>query len=65
MRAGLDAGAMATLAGARVLLVEDNDINQELALDLLRQAGIEVVRRRATAGRRSTPWRRTPASTAC
>ncbi|NMF89137.1 response regulator [Aromatoleum petrolei] len=35
--------AMATLAGARVLLVEDNEMNQELATDLLRQAGIEVV----------------------
>ncbi|WP_018989337.1 response regulator [Aromatoleum toluclasticum] len=35
--------AMATLAGARVLLVEDNEMNQELATDLLRQAGIDVV----------------------
>jgi PAS domain S-box-containing protein len=34
---------MAQLAGARVLLVEDNDMNQELALELLRQAGITVV----------------------
>jgi two-component system sensor histidine kinase/response regulator len=31
------------LRGARVLLVEDNDLNQELALELLRQAGIEAV----------------------
>ncbi|WP_127995469.1 response regulator [Piscinibacter defluvii] len=30
------------LAGTRVLLVEDNEINQELACDLLRRAGIEV-----------------------
>jgi len=30
------------LAGARVLLVEDNAINRELALDLLSQAGIVV-----------------------
>jgi PAS domain S-box-containing protein len=30
------------LAGARVLLVEDNEINQELAVDLLTQAGIIV-----------------------
>ncbi|SIQ81789.1 PAS domain S-box-containing protein [Aromatoleum tolulyticum] len=35
--------AMAALAGARVLLVEDNEMNQELATDLLRQAGMEVV----------------------
>jgi PAS domain S-box-containing protein len=35
--------AMAQLAGARVLLVEDNDMNQELALELLQQAGISVV----------------------
>jgi CheY-like chemotaxis protein len=35
--------AMAQLAGARVLLVEDNDMNQELALELLQQAGITVV----------------------
>ena len=31
------------LAGARVLLVEDNDLNQELAMELLRDAGIEVI----------------------
>lgn len=30
------------LAGARVLLVEDNDMNQELARELLEAAGIEV-----------------------
>ena len=35
--------AMETLRGARVLLVEDNEMNQELALDLLHQAGIEIV----------------------
>jgi two-component system sensor histidine kinase/response regulator len=35
--------AMAQLRGARLLLVEDNDLNQELALELLRGAGIEVV----------------------
>ncbi|MEY4100399.1 MAG: hypothetical protein RL300_1570, partial [Pseudomonadota bacterium] len=34
---------MTRLAGARVLLVEDNDMNQELALELLNQAGISVV----------------------
>jgi len=35
--------AMAQLAGARVLLVEDNDMNQELAIELLEQAGMQVV----------------------
>ena len=41
----IDAGAArrAQLLGARVLLVEDNEMNQELALELLRQAGIDVV----------------------
>ena len=34
---------LAQLRGARVLLVEDNDLNQELALELLRQAGIATV----------------------
>ncbi len=29
--------------GARLLLVEDNELNQELALDLLRGAGVDVV----------------------
>jgi signal transduction histidine kinase/DNA-binding response OmpR family regulator/HPt (histidine-containing phosphotransfer) domain-containing protein len=35
--------AMAKLRGARVLLVEDNDMNQELAMDLLGNAQITVV----------------------
>jgi CheY-like chemotaxis protein len=34
--------AMGSLKGARVLLVEDNDMNQELAMELLANAGIEV-----------------------
>lgn len=34
---------MAQLNGARLLLVEDNDMNQELAIDLLAQAMITVV----------------------
>ena len=34
---------MARLAGARVLLAEDNEMNQELALELLRNAGMDVV----------------------
>jgi CheY-like chemotaxis protein/HPt (histidine-containing phosphotransfer) domain-containing protein len=35
-------GHRASLAGARVLLVEDNAINRELALDVLSRAGIVV-----------------------
>lgn len=35
--------AMRKLRGARLLVVEDNEMNQELALELLRNAGIEVV----------------------
>jgi CheY-like chemotaxis protein/HPt (histidine-containing phosphotransfer) domain-containing protein len=35
-------GQHASLAGARILLVEDHAINQELARDLLTQAGIRV-----------------------
>jgi CheY-like chemotaxis protein len=42
-RAEPAASALAQLAGARVLLVEDNDMNQELARELLEGAGIEVV----------------------
>lgn len=33
---------MARLAGSRLLLVEDNEMNRELAVELLNQAGIEV-----------------------
>jgi PAS domain S-box-containing protein len=42
-RSGQGAEAIAKLKGARVLLVEDNDLNQELAIELLRNAGMEVV----------------------
>ena len=42
-KADTHAQALAQLAGARLLLVEDNDLNQELALDLLADAGISVV----------------------
>jgi CheY-like chemotaxis protein len=35
--------AVARLRGARVLLVEDNDMNQELAVELLSRAGLLVV----------------------
>ncbi|MDP1525317.1 MAG: response regulator [Rhodocyclaceae bacterium] len=37
------AEAMEKLKGARVVLAEDNEMNQELAMELLSQAGIEVV----------------------
>ena len=37
------AEAMEKLKGARVLLAEDNEMNQELAMELLAQAGMEVV----------------------
>ncbi len=33
----------AALKGKRVLLVEDNEINQEIALEVLRQAGLDVM----------------------
>jgi two-component system, sensor histidine kinase and response regulator len=36
------AAGMAAVAGARVLLVEDNELNQELARDLLERAGVVV-----------------------
>ena len=42
-KSDLGSEAMAVLRGARLLLVEDNDMNQELATELLGQAGIEVV----------------------
>jgi len=37
-----DLGSSGQLAGARLLLVEDNDINREIATELLRSEGIEV-----------------------
>jgi len=42
-KAGNHTDVMAKLAGARVLLVEDNDMNQELAMELLANAGMTVV----------------------
>ena len=35
-------GQLATIKGARILLVEDNDLNQEVAIELLRDAGFVV-----------------------
>ncbi|QRY79355.1 response regulator [Pseudomonas sp. PDNC002] len=35
--------ALSVVAGSRVLLVEDNELNQELAVELLVDAGIDVV----------------------
>src|SRR5688500_446451 len=43
------AGTLQRLRGARLLLVEDNEMNQELATELLQQAGLRVVL--ATNGR--------------
>jgi signal transduction histidine kinase/CheY-like chemotaxis protein len=37
------AEALGRLAGTRILLVEDNEINQELAMELLENAGMTVV----------------------
>ena len=42
-KAGTHSEVMERLAGARVLLVEDNDMNQELAMELLANAQIDVV----------------------
>src|SRR4029079_14498626 len=42
-RSDQNAEAIAKVKGARLLLVEDNDLNQELATELLRNAGIGVV----------------------
>jgi PAS domain S-box-containing protein len=41
-RSGQNANAMASLRGARLLLVEDNELNRELACELLGSAGIEL-----------------------
>jgi PAS domain S-box-containing protein len=40
--AGSDADAARHLAGARALVVEDNEINREIACELLRNAGLHV-----------------------
>jgi len=42
-RAGVSSEAIQRIAGARILLVEDNDLNQELARDLLQRARVDVV----------------------
>ncbi|MCC6074873.1 response regulator [Pseudomonas sp. GCM10022188] len=41
-RSGQSASDMASLRGARLLLVEDNELNRELACELLQEAGIEL-----------------------
>jgi len=38
----VDLAALAAIRGARVLLAEDNEINQQVATELLRQAGLVV-----------------------
>ncbi len=43
MRADEHQDAIAKVQGARVLLVEDNEMNQELAIELLEKAGVSVV----------------------
>jgi predicted ATPase/signal transduction histidine kinase/CheY-like chemotaxis protein/HPt (histidine-containing phosphotransfer) domain-containing protein len=42
-RAETQSEAMQKLQGARILLVEDNELNQELAMELLLKAGVKVV----------------------
>ncbi len=56
---------MAQLSGAKVLLVEDNEMNQELAMELLSQAQMKVVPWPTTARRPWTSSKPTPRSTAC
>lgn len=41
-RSELNASATASLSGARLLLVEDNELNRELASELLQEAGISL-----------------------
>ena len=41
-RSGQSVSAMTSLRGARLLLVEDNELNRELACELLESAGIEL-----------------------
>jgi two-component system, sensor histidine kinase and response regulator len=41
-RADLHHEMMAQLKGMRIILAEDNELNQELAIELLQQAGIEI-----------------------
>jgi len=42
LRAGVDSESLEPIRGARVLLVEDNEINQQIATELLEQAGLAV-----------------------
>lgn len=43
VKTSADDQAIAALYGARILVVEDNDLNQELAQELLERAGMQVV----------------------
>ena len=41
-RGGIDAQAIGHLRGAKILLVEDNELNQQVATEILEQAGLVV-----------------------
>jgi PleD family two-component response regulator len=58
VRSEVDAEVLAKLAGSRVLLVEDNDLNQELASDCCDKRAWKRWSP-TTARRRSTSWRAT------
>jgi PAS domain S-box-containing protein len=53
-RSEQSASDMASLRGARLLLVEDNELNRELAGELLQSAGIEL--EQAADGRQALEW---------
>ena len=59
------ASAMASLRGARLLLVEDNELNQELALRAAGERRDRAVPWPSTAQRRSTCWSVTQTSMVC
>jgi CheY-like chemotaxis protein len=41
-KSAIDKGAVASIRGAKILLVEDNEINQQVATEILSQAGLVV-----------------------
>lgn len=57
--------AMDKLRGARVLLVEDNELNQELAIELLLMAGLDCVVAQDGQEALDILWSRTTLSMAC